>query len=42
MQQINVVIHGAFGKMGREVANAVCREADLKPVGAVSRSAQPG
>lgn len=42
MGPINVVIHGVFGKMGREVAQAVCRESDLKPVGAVSRSAQRG
>ena len=39
METIKVVVHGVFGKMGREVANAVCREADLEPVAAVSRSA---
>ena len=42
MQSINVVVHGAFGKMGREVVQTVCREADMEPAGAVSRSAQPG
>ena len=42
MAQINVVIHGATGKMGREVASAVCRETDLKPVGAADKAAQPG
>ena len=42
MAQINVVIHGALGKIGREVANAVCREADLIPVGAADIGAQPG
>ena len=42
MEPIKVVIHGVFGKMGREVAGTVCREKDLKPVGAASRSAEPG
>ena len=42
MAQINVVIHGATGKMGREVASALCRETDLKPVGAADKAAQPG
>lgn len=42
MAQINVVIHGALGKMGREVANAVCGEADLNPVGVADKGAQPG
>jgi len=42
MGPIKVVIHGVMGKMGREVVNVVCAEADLTPVGAVSRSAQPG
>ena len=42
MAQINVVIHGALGKMGREVASAVCREADLNAVGAADKGAQPG
>jgi len=42
MQDINVVVHGVFGKMGREVLDVLCREADLNPTGAVSRSAEPG
>ena len=42
MTRINVVIHGALGKMGREVANAVCREPDLVPVAAADINAQPG
>ena len=42
MTRINVVIHGALGKMGREVANAVCREPDLVPVAAADIGAQPG
>ena len=35
MHNIKVVIHGAMGKMGKETVNAVCRESDLDPVGAV-------
>ena len=42
MESIKVVIHGASGKMGREVVNAVCREPGLEAVGAASRSAQSG
>lgn len=42
MATINVVVHGAFGKMGREVIAAVGRESDLKLVGAASRSAKRG
>ena len=42
MTWINVVIHGALGKMGREVANTVCREPDLVPVAAADINAQPG
>ena len=40
MAPVKIVIHGVFGKMGQEVVSAVCREADLETVGAVSRSAQ--
>jgi 4-hydroxy-tetrahydrodipicolinate reductase len=32
---IKVVIHGALGKMGREVVSAVCRDPETKLVGAV-------
>ena len=42
MAQIDVVIHGATGKMGREVASAVYREADFRLVGAADMAAQPG
>ncbi len=35
MAPIRVVVHGALGKMGREVVNAVCGSADTKLVGAV-------
>ena len=42
MDPIKVVIHGVFGRMGSETARMVCREPDLEPVGAVSRSAEAG
>ena len=32
---IKVVVHGALGKVGREVVNAVCRDPETKLVGAV-------
>jgi len=35
MKSITVVVHGALGKMGREVTSAVCRDPDLEMVGAV-------
>jgi len=35
MQPITVVVHGALGKMGREVMAAVCRAPDMEVVGAV-------
>ena len=35
MGQIEVVIQGALGKMGREIINAVCREPGMQVVGAV-------
>jgi len=35
MSPLKVVVHGALGKMGREVVNAVCRDPELKLVGAV-------
>ena len=40
MQPIKVVVHGAFGKMGREVISAVCREEGLSLVGAVDLNAE--
>ena len=35
MKPIRVVVHGALGKMGREVINAVCHEPEMQVVGAV-------
>ena len=35
MKPITVVVHGALGKMGREVMAAVCRAPDMEVVGAV-------
>jgi 4-hydroxy-tetrahydrodipicolinate reductase len=32
---IKVVVHGALGKMGREVVNAICHDSETKLVGAV-------
>lgn len=37
MEPIRVVVHGALGRMGREVVNALCREPDIQLVGAVER-----
>ena len=42
MAPIKVVVHGALGRMGRQVVDTVCREADLEPVGAAEITAQPG
>jgi len=39
MAPIRVIVHGASGKMGREVINALCREPELKLVGAVELKA---
>jgi len=36
---IRVVVHGALGRVGREVVNATCKDADLKLVGAVDAKA---
>ncbi|MFC2014676.1 4-hydroxy-tetrahydrodipicolinate reductase [Chloroflexota bacterium] len=35
MEPIRVVVHGASGKVGRELVNALCSEPDLEIVGAV-------
>jgi len=35
MKPIGVVVHGALGRLGREVVNALCREPEIKVVGAV-------
>ncbi|MFC2003233.1 4-hydroxy-tetrahydrodipicolinate reductase [Chloroflexota bacterium] len=37
MKPIKVVVHGAFGKMGRETVSALCREPEIQLVGAVER-----
>jgi len=39
MKPIRVVVHGALGKMGREVINAVCHEPEMQVVGAVELQA---
>ena len=35
MKPIRVVVRGAFGRMGRETVNALCRETGIQLVGAV-------
>ncbi len=35
MKPIKVVVHGALGRMGREVTNALCREPEMQMVGAI-------
>ncbi len=42
MSTINVVVHGALGKMGQEVLNAVTNAPDMNPVGAADQAADPG
>ncbi len=42
MEPIKVVVHGAFGRMGQEVMNTLCRQPDLRPVGAADVTAQGG
>ena len=42
MSSINVVVHGALGKMGQEVLNAVTSAEDMNPVGAADLAAEPG
>ena len=37
---IEVVVHGALGRMGREVLDALCRDPQLEPVGAVDLKAE--
>ncbi len=39
MEPIRVVVHGALGKMGREVTNALCQEPETRVVGAVDLKA---
>ena len=38
-QPIKVIVHGALGRVGREVLNALCGDPQLKPVGAVDKRA---
>jgi 4-hydroxy-tetrahydrodipicolinate reductase len=35
MKRVRVAVHGAAGRMGQEIINAVCQEPDLQIVGAV-------
>ncbi len=35
MKPIKVVVHGALGRMGQEIINALCRESEIQLVGAV-------
>jgi len=37
---VRVVVHGALGRMGREVINALCADPELEPVGAVDIKAK--
>jgi len=37
---INIVVHGALGRVGKEVVNAVCRDPETNLVGAVDINAQ--
>ncbi|MBI4180868.1 MAG: 4-hydroxy-tetrahydrodipicolinate reductase [Chloroflexi bacterium] len=39
MKPIKVVVQGALGKVGQEVVNALCREPDIRVVGAVELKA---
>jgi 4-hydroxy-tetrahydrodipicolinate reductase len=39
MEPIRVVVHGALGKVGREVVNAVCQEPEMLVVGAIDLKA---
>lgn len=36
---IRVLVHGALGRVGKEVVNAACKDPDLQPVGAVDAKA---
>ncbi|MEE9198729.1 MAG: 4-hydroxy-tetrahydrodipicolinate reductase [Dehalococcoidia bacterium] len=39
MGALGVVVHGATGRVGGEILNALCRDPELEPVGAVSLDA---
>lgn len=38
MSSIKVVVHGSQGRMGKEVINALCKDEELEPVGAVDKA----
>jgi 4-hydroxy-tetrahydrodipicolinate reductase len=40
MKTINVVVHGALGKVGKEVVSALCRDKEARLVGAVDANAK--
>jgi 4-hydroxy-tetrahydrodipicolinate reductase len=42
MEPITVLVHGALGKMGREVTAAICRDPELEVVGGVDIKATQG
>ena len=42
MATINVVVHGALGRMGQEVLRAVTNAEDMTPVGGADGMAEPG
>lgn len=42
MEPIKVIAHGALGKVGREVVNAMCLEPEMELVGAVDLKASEG
>ncbi len=42
MGPIKVAIHGALGRMGKEITNAICREPEMQLVGAVDINAKEG
>ena len=42
MSSINVVVHGALGRMGQEVLRTVTNAEDMRPVGAADMAAEPG
>ncbi len=39
MEPVRVIVHGALGRVGREIVSAVCRDADTRLVGAVDAMA---
>ena len=42
METIRVAVHGAAGRMGRQVVSTVCSEAGLTPMGAADAVLEPG